>query len=382
MPDVTAYLSPNGQPMTRGAGPATRLVVATLEGVATLARETPDAPWAPAGRSLQGCHVGALVFDDVSGKLFAGCHADGGMWVSDDGAGADWRPLTKGLDRPHVYSLAARRNGGDVTLLLGTSPAALYRSDDLGESWTEITSIRDVPDTDKWTFPPPPHIPHVKNIVFHPEEPETIFVLVEQGALLKSTDDGKSWIELSDYSEPDELAYRDVHRLLINDKDPDNFFLASGEGLYRSADAGRTWDQLTRRGERMGYPDFLYFDPGDDGIVYMGGSYRNPRYWYETGIAESCVMRSTDQGRTWLELDHGLPKPVVGAFEAMTMHSWDGGMMMAVGSATGEIYASEDDGASWTCIAPDIAPVSKDDHHLPFLSEEERRRAMEHRNIT
>jgi hypothetical protein len=111
MTEITAYLSPNGLNMTRGAGPATRLLVATLKGVVTLGRETPEAPWIIAGRSLADRHVGALVYEAGSVKLFAGAHADGGLWVSDDGEGRNWRPLANGLDRPHVYSLAARRIG-------------------------------------------------------------------------------------------------------------------------------------------------------------------------------------------------------------------------------------------------------------------------------
>lgn len=381
MTETTTYLSPNGLATTRGGGPATRILVGTLEGVATLRRDGPGASWALADRSLADRHVGSLVVEPVSGKLFAGAHADGGLWVSDDGEGANWRPLANGLDRPHIYSLAARRAGGRTTLFLGTSPAALYRSDDLGESWAEVTSIRDVPDTDKWTFPPPPHIPHVKTIVFHPSEPETLYVLVEQGALLKSVDDGRNWIELSSYSQPDEVAYRDVHRLLIDPADPERFFLATGEGLYRSHDGGATYDHLSRRGDRMGYPDFLFLDPRDDRVVYVGGSYRNPGHWYTAGAAESCVMRSADNGDGWTVMDRGLPDPVVGAFEAMAMHHWDGGMMLLIGTATGEVYASENDGASWDCIADDVTPVSKDDHHLPFMSPEERQRAKEVRNL-
>ena len=376
MTEATAYLSPNGDNMTRGDGPATRLLVATVEGVVTLRRETPDAPWALAGRSLADRHVGSLLFEPGSGKLFAGAHGDGGLWVSDDGEGAGWRRLANGLDRPHIYSLAARRRGDRVTMFLGTQPAALYRSDDLGETWSEAASLRDVPDTDKWTFPPPPHIAHVKSTVFHPEQPDTIYALVEQGALLKSVDDGRSWVELSSYSRPGEVAYRDTHRLLINPSDPSVFYLATGEGLYRSGDGGESWDHLTQRGDRLGYPDFLYFDPRDDGILYMAGSHRNPGQWFDEGVADSVVMRSADDGRTWAELDHGLPKPVIGAFEAMALHQWDGGMMLAIGTATGEVYASEDDGASWICIAEDVAPVSKDHHHIPFLPPAERERAM------
>jgi photosystem II stability/assembly factor-like uncharacterized protein len=376
MTDVITYLSPNGQNTTRGEGPATRLLVATVEGVATLGREDAGAPWRLFGRSLTDRHVGALMFEPTSGKLFASAHADGGLWVSDDGEGRDWRPLTNGLDRPHVYTVAARRVGDRVTLFAGTEPAALYRSDDLGESWTEVTSLREVPGTEKWTFPPPPHLAHVKNVVFHPGQPETIYALVEQGALLKSVDDGKSWVELSTYSHPDDAVYRDTHRLIISDNDHDLFYLATGAGLYRSGDGGGSWDRLTSRDDRVSYPDFLFFHPGDDATLYLAGAHYDPGQWFANPLADSVIMRSADRGRNWAELGHGLPKPVVGAFEAMTLHRWDGGMMLAIATATGEVYASEDAGDSWICIADDMAPVSKDHHHIAFMPPDERDRAM------
>ena len=157
------------------------------------------------------------------------------------------------------------------------------------------------------------------------------------------------------------------------------FYFATGEGLYRSADSGATWDHLIHRGEVGGYTDFLFFDPRDEDIVYLAGATLNPGLWSKEGLADSHVMRSTDRGESWTDLVGGLPTPVVGAFEAMTQHVWDGGQMLALGTATGEVYASEDDGASWTCIADDVAPVSKDHHHLAFLPPEQRRAAMEAR---
>lgn len=86
---TTTYLSPGGQQETRADGPATRIMVATLDGVATLTRATPEDPWVEAGRSLTGRHVGQLLYEPSSAKLFAGAHADGGLWVSDDGVGVD-----------------------------------------------------------------------------------------------------------------------------------------------------------------------------------------------------------------------------------------------------------------------------------------------------
>jgi photosystem II stability/assembly factor-like uncharacterized protein len=377
----TAYLSPNGQALTAGNGTVTRILVATLKGIAVLERETRGRHWTVTDRLLEDRHIGAIVKEPVSGKLFAGCHHAGGVYVSDDGEGAGWWQINKGLDREHVYTLAVRNAGGRTTLFAGTSPAGLYRSDDLGESWTEIASIYDVADTDKWTFPPPPHIPHVKTVTFHPTEPETLFVLVEQGAFLKSTDDGRTWTDLTAYSKPEDVAYRDMHRMLIDPADPDRFFLATGEGLYRSTDGGKSFDHLMKRFDRMGYPDFLFFDPADAQTLYMGGSYLNPAQWYKEGIAESTVMRSTDGGDSWEEVSAGLPDPVVGAFEAMSLHRWDGGMMLMAGTATGEVYASDDYCRSWVCLDDDVEPVSKDDHHLPFMSKEERRAAMAARGL-
>jgi photosystem II stability/assembly factor-like uncharacterized protein len=380
MTDITTYLSPGGQQMTRGDGPATRILVGTINGVATLRRAAPGSPWALEGRSLEDRHVGSLVYEAGSGKLFAGAHEDGGLWVSDDGEGATWRPLTNGLDRPHVYSLAARRIGETVTLFLGTSPAGLYRSEDIGESWTEISNILDVAGTDKWTFPPPPHIPHVKQIVFHPTEPDTLYVLVEQGALLKSVDDGANWTELASYSHADDEVYHDVHRLVIKPDEPDVFYLLTGCGAYRSADGGETYDRLMRRGDRIGYPDFVFLDADDDHSLFVGGARTNPGSWRKTRNAESCLLHSTDDGKSWAERDKGLPKPVAGSFEAMCQHLWNGGMMLAAGTATGEVFITEDGGASWDQVAENVRPVAKDHHYIAFLPDTERAQVMASRS--
>jgi hypothetical protein len=168
------------------------------------------------------------------------------------------------------------------------------------------------------------------------------------------------------------LAYRDLHRLLILPHAPDVFYLAAGEGLYRSDDGGEGWEQLTRRGDKLGYPDFLYLDPTDKDAFYMGGSFKNPDYWRKVDMAESSIMRSEDLGHSWIDLDKGLPKPVIGAFEAMGLHQWPGGFMMTLGTATGEVYASENRGESWTLIADGVGPVAKDDHHIFFLPPGER----------
>ncbi len=363
MTDIVSTLSPNGERTSTGAAPANVLLVASLHGIVRLERESKG--WRTAGATLGEVHVGSIV--RAAGKLFAGGHKTGGLWVSDDGAGISWRRLTQGLNHEHVYSLAAQPLPNGKTLLwLGAEPAALYRSDDLGESWRELPGIRKIEDTDKWTFPPPPHIAHVKDITFHPAEPDTVYICVEQGALIKSINGGESWTQLTDYSKDDDIAYRDTHRVAILPSDPRTMFMASGEGLYGSTDAGRQWTHLTTPKDRIGYPDFLFFDPRDERVLYMGGAARGPRYWREDQISNSMVSVSRDGGRSWSELAGGLPKPVAGSFEAMGQHAWPGGMMLTIGTATGEVYVSENQAEGWKLAAQGLAPISKDGHYRVF----------------
>ena len=385
MPEITAYLSPNGQNTTEGGGPATRLQVATIEGMATLSRKDVASPWIHSGSSLTDRHIGSLLFEPVSRRLFAGTHENGGLWVSDDGEGKSWREVKTGLTRPHIYALAQRSVGGQVTLFAGTQPAGLYRSDDFGDTWVELPGILSVPDTDKWTFPAPPHIAHVKCFAIHPTEPRTFYVLIEQGALLKTLDDGNSFIEITSYSTPGELAYRDVHRLLINPERPQELFLATGEGLYRSDDGGGRWNHLMKRGERIGYPDDLFYDPFDRRVVYMAGAMKNPGDWFRTGSCDPAVLKSNDRGASWVELERGFKKPIGVALEAMCQHVWKpsgsaaGGYMLAVASAGGQVWTSEDRGESWTAVGAKLPPTSKDHHYLPFLAPEERQKWMARR---
>jgi photosystem II stability/assembly factor-like uncharacterized protein len=363
----TALLSPNGQQETVGHGPATRLFVATINGVTRLDRPAPAMPWTVANAALSGKHASALLVESGSGKLFAGAHGEEGVWVSDDGAGTAWRRVATGIDHLNVYSLAARRRGGEIALFAGAEPAALYRSDDLGETWRELTALRGVPDHDKWSFPPPPHIAHVKSITIHPTQPETLFACIEQGALLASRDDGKSWIELADYSKPEDPTYRDMHRIVLHAQHPDIAYLATGVGMYRSEDGGKTWRTLTQRGSRIGYPDFVFLDAENPDILWIAGAEKTPREWPGDGTANSTVLKSSDGGQSWRELRNGLPERFAGGIEAMSRHRWPGGATLSFATAGGEIYSSDDGGENWTRLAAGLAPVSKGVHYRAFL---------------
>ena len=378
MTPVFACLSCNGTTTTTAGRPADRLHVATVRGIVTLARAEPGARWPIVAEALTDRHVSALLPEPRTGKLFAGAHGDGGISVSDDN-GVSWRDASRGLTHRHVYTLALQQRGERTVLFAGVEPAQLYRSDDLGESWRELAALRDVPKTELWNFPPPPHIAHVKNIAFDPTAPETLYVSIEQGALLKSVDDGVTWIELESYEDTSEDKFRhDIHRVLVKRSDPAWLLMLTGDGTYRSRDGGAAWEHTTNREHTIGYPDAGFIDPRDENVLYIGGPKNAPRLWGTERCANATVMRSGDGGTTWQECRTGLPTMIVGNIEAMAMHHAGAHVMLAAGTATGDVFVSDDAGANWSTAAIGLAPISKGGHYRWFLSAEQRAE-IEHR---
>lgn len=372
-------LSPNGGDVTRAEGPALNLMVGTVRGVYAVTREMPGSAWKVTHKAMTEKQISAVLFEPQSGFLFAGVHGNGGLWWSRDG-GQTWTPRMSGLDKPHVYTLAVQYRGDKTVLFAGVEPAGLYRSDDLGETWHDLPSLVKVPGVERWNFPPPPHIAHVKHIAFHPTDPAVYYVCIEQGALLKTEDDGQTWLETSTFEADDDFFRNDTHRTVVRKTNTDDVFLATGEGLYRSLDAGKTWDHITFRSDRIGYPDVLFLDPRDDNVIYLGGAGAAPREWRKMTPPKSNagLIRSTDNGRTWLELTQGLPDPVVGNIEAMTMHHWADQVTFFAGTATGEVFVSEDAGSSWNVLAKDLPPISKAGHYRWFLTAEQRAIVEDH----
>jgi photosystem II stability/assembly factor-like uncharacterized protein len=365
---VKATLAPNGRNRYQGQEPCTCLFVGTADGVVTLEREGPDGAWAPTARALQGQHVGSLLLEPRRGGIFAGTHR-GGLYASLDG-GQTWEPRSRGLNHDNVYTLASVERDGAIVLYAGTQPAHLYQSTDYGERWDELPALRQVADIDRWTFPAPPHVAHVKDVAFDPRDSRTMYVAVEQGALLKSADGGQTWRELDSHYGADNLWYKDIHRLAISPTHPDRLYMTSGDGLYRSEDAGETWEHVTDTTARIGYPDGLLLSPEADTTLFMAGGHTSPNVWRESHDANAAIARSTDGGRTWEFLSQGLPDYLWENVEALSMAVWPGGFSLFAGTARGEVFASDDRGTTWSRIAAGLPRVGKDNHvHLAEAAE-------------
>ena len=343
---VTTVLSNGGASIFESAE-TDRLIVGTVDGVFVLERE--GKAWREAGRALEGASVSALA-QLPSGTLLAATHGLGVARSTDGGATWDWS--NRGLPQFDLWSVRGGVIGGEEVALVGSMPAHLMISRDDGLSWTELPALREVESFPLWFFPPPPRLGHVKDIVI---DRGRLFVGIEVGALLVSDDGGRSFRDLKVDPDPVEC---DMHRLLIDPRDPERMISAVGlVGLVRTENGGGHWTRDPSLTE-MEYPDPLVQHPGRPDLLFMAVGTGWPPTWYRKRRAQGKIARSTDRGRTWERLLGGLPDGQRALFSALSINTRADGFDLFTADTDGQVFESRDGGDRWTMIA-ETAPVSK-----------------------
>jgi photosystem II stability/assembly factor-like uncharacterized protein len=296
------------------------------------------------------------VHEPRAGLWFAGVYKHG-VFASADG-GRTWEPRTTGLAEPSVFSLTvATLPDGAVRLYCGTEPARLFFSDDLGQGWTELVGLQDAPSKPTWRFAAEPFAAHLKQISVAPGQPLTLYASVEVGGLHKSADGGATFAEL-------DVPHLDVHRTVLDPRDPQRLYLIGGAGVFLSPDGGATWQPLLAKQNPIGvYPDFLLYAPSDPDRLFLSASEHGPRSWLqEHRVAGGQMARSHDSGQTWEPCMRGLPaERFHGSIEAACLEEAGGVLSVFTADTDGTVAWTRDGGDSWEIIAQ-TAPVSKSVH--------------------
>jgi hypothetical protein len=340
-------LSNGGSNIQRAKTASGTIVVGTVDGIAVLAKS--ERGWAVKHRALQGVFVSAVTALD-DGTLFAATRGVG-VARSDDG-GMKWTWVNDGLAHHEFWAARAGRLQGRDAVFVGALPAHLYVSEDKGSSWRELPALRAAKSVAGWTFPPPPRIGHIKDIVL---DGDRLWVGVEIGSLQVSEDFGKNFTELA--VDPD-VRECDIHRILVHPARPDRIIIANGiVGMMASEDGGLSFARMKMPAD-ANYPDAVVIHPDQPDLLFMSAGVGWPVHWYELGRARGKIFRSRDAGQSWQRLLGGLPNGQRALFSALTLEVHDSGYSLYAVDTDGQVFESLDGGDTWTIIA-DVPPVSK-----------------------
>jgi photosystem II stability/assembly factor-like uncharacterized protein len=193
-----------------------------------------------------------------------------------------------------------------------------------------------------------------------PDSPHTFYVGVVNGGVWKTTDAGRTWLPIFD-----DQPTGSVGAIAIAPSDPNVIYVGSGEGLqrpdlstgngvYRSADAGRTWTQLgLRDGQQIPQIVVHPTDPNRLWVAVLGHPY-GPNE--ERGIFrsrdggktfEKVLYQDPDTGAADLVIDPKNPDILYAALWEARQGPWENGDFRGPGTG---VFKSIDGGSTWKPI--------------------------------
>jgi photosystem II stability/assembly factor-like uncharacterized protein len=259
-----------------------------------------------------------------------------------------------------VWHIEPSRDNPD-TAYAGVEDAALFRTTDGGKSWHELPGLRGHGTGSKWQ--PGAGGMCLHTILFDPTNPKRIYVAISAAGAFRTDDGGATWKPInrglkSPYlPEPTPEIGFCVHRLALHPSRPNVVFmqLHQGGGVYRSDNAGDQWVEVNGN-----LPTDFGFPidvhAHEADTVYAVPMDPNLRVPPEGKLR---VYRSRTGGNDWEPLARGLPQEncyVNVLRDAMSVDSLDP-CGVYFGTNGGQVYASADGGDNWTAIVRDLPAV-------------------------
>lgn len=295
----------------------------------------------------QDCEDRNLIYAGAGGQGMQDARGTPALARSTDG-GRSWTDITPaGAHSEDIWAVATPPNhAGHV--FVGTSHARLFRSEDRGRTFYECIAFLKLPGRDRWSFPPPPHIPHVRSITFDPANPEIVYIGVEEGGVIRSRNRGETF-ELLNHG-----IYADVHTLAVDPSNSLRLYATTGAGFYLSEDAGASWQPI-KRGIDRSYTVPLVA-ARDDGVIYTAAASGPPPSW-DMGPrgADARLFRSADHGHSFETLP-ALDPHMRGMVMRMAPDPYHAREFFAV-TNDGSVFRSREQGAQLVPIATRLPPA-------------------------
>jgi len=254
------------------------------------------------------------------------------------------------------------------TFYIGMVNGGVWKTTDAGRTWKPI--FDDQPTGS------------IGWVAVAPSDPNIVYVATGEGlprpdlatgdGVYRTADAGKTWTH---------LGLRDaqqIPKLVIDPRNPNRIFVAAlghpygpneERGIFRSTDGGQRFERVLFKDVNTGGKD-VDIDPSNPDIVYATMWEQRQGPW-ENGAWQGTnggIFKSTDGGTTWKQLKQGLPAGLINAELGIapsnprrifaTVEAGDPG--------TG-IYRSDDGGENWTWITTDKRPTSRINEAVPHV---------------
>jgi photosystem II stability/assembly factor-like uncharacterized protein len=350
--------------------PRTLLLVGTRKGLFLFESDEARAKWELRGPFCDGWPVYHAVHDAGTGAIYAAAASEwygSSIWRSPD-QGETWTQSSEGIEyaadsgrKLSKVSNLAVKNG---RVLVGVEAPGIFESTDQGATWSLKSTLAGQPgieEMDDQANQPPGHL-GISAVMFDTDDDARFWAIVQGFGLFETTDDAETWTPRNrglraDWPRPHEEVGFCVHKVVRSPVDGDRMYQQNHVGMHRSDDAGQSWTEITE-----GLPTEFGFaaatHPQDRDTFWVVPL--DPGHGRTMPEGQAAVWRTRNAGESWQKLTQGLPErdAHVGVLrEGMAIDTYDAPGLY-FGTSTGQVFASTDEGESWTEIAGYLPGIS------------------------
>ena len=242
--------------------------------------------------------------------------------------------------------------GDPATFYFGAVAGGVWKTIDAGGTWKPVSDKDGITSVGAIAVSDSDH-----NVIYVGTGEACIRGNITYGnGVYRSVDAGQSWQHLG----LDDT--RQIGRVIVDPKNSNRVFVAAlghafgpntERGVFRTLDGGKTWEKVLYKDDKTGAID-IQFDPGNPNTLYaaMWQVVRQP--WnMSSGGPGSGLYKSVDGGTTWTRLEgHGLPEGIYGRI-GIAVGANSARVYALIEAKQGGIFRSEDYGATWTKINDD-----------------------------
>jgi hypothetical protein len=246
------------------------------------------------------------------------------------------------------------------TVFAGVEDAALFKSKDGGKTWSELSGLRGHGTGPKWQ--PGAGGLCLHSVILDPTDPTRIYIAISAAGAFRTDDGGATWKPInkglnSQYiPNPEAEVGHCVHHIAMNPKRSGVLFMQKHWDVMRSDNAGDSWTEVSGNlPTDFGFVIDVHAHQPE--TIYVVPIKSDSEHYVPDGKLR--VYRSKRGGNEWEELSKGLPQQncyVNVLRDAMAVDTLDD-CGIYFGTSGGQVYASPNGGDTWKPIVHDLPGV-------------------------